>query len=822
MADDLICSICMVRFNVSSRKPLFLACGHTFCRQCLLAIQARGKLRCPNCNSEDERGVEGLSRNLTVLELLVKGVVTAEENWQDPWQCRKHPGEVLLYLRTGSGELVCEECAKEGGDRVEKVDERGRQRRLERYRSLYEQAEEQDLEARLRFLTCMELCMRGEQARALLSAEEAFTCTISQLDSAVRSEKDQVESYYGAQAEKLRSVSRLLSAAAARNLQAQSASNTISLLSTPIPPPSPARISYTLPDIYPSPLTLLLSSTHHKCFQESAGQDNPSEYRLARFSSTGLRWGVLPSAQQVEALSFQVCRPIWLTAIGLGGPYYPKESMRCMELEVLEGRKTRGTRVGGLRNVEMGWMEKGVTGVKVRLDCEVKIRPFCDYTIRVVFEGTAGVYRGSGTARTVVGEKGVDFVFSKAEYIAPDQTNGCNLTDGPILELYYALSFNNLTTLYRPIALAQPRATWTESVILSPTEKIVLRGIGLVGAAERDKPAVVRGVVLGCREKGEVLMGKPVLAVMGDGQSDYLLGFPQQPLLLPTNTYELSFQLTCTGGLKLLHNQEFPPSSLLAITAKDSNCELTALTRLMVSPGIQPESSYGKIQVALREIPAEVVEKAGGEVRIIMHEGESGEERSEWNERPLIFQVDKSLLLTGLIVTGPVQVYSLQIYKDRQLLYTLKSAVPALATELTSLWEVPLCTPVLCLPDHRYTVALVLSSLPSSFQPLPTSLSGPSASIVKVVQWDSGQVKGLKVQAEKVEDGERWVQECMWRLWEGEPEEGKREEWGVDLRPPTFALPSNPSPSLATVSHWDEETSDKHMRETEDARKLCE
>jgi len=593
MADDLVCSICMVRFNVSSRKPLFLACGHTFCRECLLAIQARGKLRCPNCNVEDERGVDGLARNLVVLELLVKGVVTAEENWQDPWQCRKHPGEALLYLRIASGEMVCEECAKEGRGRVVKVDERGRQRRLEGYRNLYEQAEEQDLEARLHFLSCMEQCMRGEQARALLSAEKAFTGTIARLDSAVRAEKHKIETYYDVQTEKLSSESRLLSATAARNLHTLSCLDDLSQLCTPVSPPSSACFEYKLPDIYPSSLTLLLSSTHHKSFQESAGQSNPTEYRLSRFSSIGLRWGILPSGQQVEALSFQVYRPIWLTAIGLGGPYYPKESMKCVELEVLEGRKSRGNRVGGVRNVEMGWMERGITGVKVRLDCEIKIKPFCDYTIRVVFEGVAGVYRGSGAVRTATGEKGVDFVFSKAEYVAPDQANGCNLTDGPILELYYSLSFHSLTTLYRPIALAQSQATWTESVILSPKEKILLRGVGLVGAEERDKPAIVRGVVLGCKEKGEVLLGKPVMAVMGDGQTDYLLSFPQPPLLLPSNTYELSLQLTCTGGLQLLHSQEFPPSSLLSVSAKDSDCSLTALTRLVVSPEVQQERRYG-------------------------------------------------------------------------------------------------------------------------------------------------------------------------------------------------------------------------------------
>jgi len=175
---------------------------------------------------------------------------------------------------------------------------------------------------------------------------------------------------------------------------------------------------------------------------------------------------------------------------------------------------------------------------------------------------------------------------------------------------------------------------------------------------------------------------------------------------------------------------------------------------------------------------------AGGEMRLRMHEGESGEASNESSARPLIFQVEKKLILTGLLVKGPAQVRSLQISKDRQLLYFQNSTAPALATELNSLWEIQLNTPVHCIPAHRYTIDLVLSSTPSSFQPLQTRLSGPSTAHIQVVQWDNGEIKGLKLQATKVKEGERWVQECMWRLWEGET----GEEWGAVLREPAPSL----------------------------------
>jgi hypothetical protein len=157
-------------------------------------------------------------------------------------------------------------------------------------------------------------------------------------------------------------------------------------------------------------------------------------------------------------------------------------------------------------------------------------------------------------------------------------------------------------------------------------------------------------------------------------------------------------------------------------------------------------------------------------MRMMLYEEESWESGGHWDARSLVFQVDQSLILTGLVVRDSVQVLTLQIFMDHQLIYT-GGNVDSTATELPHTFDISLLSPVHCLPAHLYTVSLTVSPSPSSSKPRAGPLVGPSASQVQVLQWDCGQIRGLKLLAEKVNEGEKWLQECMWRLWEG-PEGG--------------------------------------------------
>ena len=55
MPDDLLeCKICYEPYNTTSRKPLILPCGHTFCKDTISKLinkTQRGAIECPNCKT---------------------------------------------------------------------------------------------------------------------------------------------------------------------------------------------------------------------------------------------------------------------------------------------------------------------------------------------------------------------------------------------------------------------------------------------------------------------------------------------------------------------------------------------------------------------------------------------------------------------------------------------------------------------------------------------------------------------------------------------------------------------------------------------------
>lgn len=47
------CAVCLKVYQQSTRDPLVLPCGHTFCRECLAAVlNISGRILCPNCRRD--------------------------------------------------------------------------------------------------------------------------------------------------------------------------------------------------------------------------------------------------------------------------------------------------------------------------------------------------------------------------------------------------------------------------------------------------------------------------------------------------------------------------------------------------------------------------------------------------------------------------------------------------------------------------------------------------------------------------------------------------------------------------------------------------
>ncbi|CAL2043087.1 unnamed protein product [Caenorhabditis brenneri] len=70
--EDLECNVCALQYS-DKRVPLFLPeCGHSFCEQCLKAIQEMFSITCPFCRTKNFTGgpAEKLPRNFAILGIV--------------------------------------------------------------------------------------------------------------------------------------------------------------------------------------------------------------------------------------------------------------------------------------------------------------------------------------------------------------------------------------------------------------------------------------------------------------------------------------------------------------------------------------------------------------------------------------------------------------------------------------------------------------------------------------------------------------------------------------------------------------------------------
>jgi predicted transcriptional regulator len=70
MDDLIICSICLDSFDSDKKTPLSLICGHTFCKACLLLIEKKTGILCPNDKTKDPRNLNLIPKNYSLLDII--------------------------------------------------------------------------------------------------------------------------------------------------------------------------------------------------------------------------------------------------------------------------------------------------------------------------------------------------------------------------------------------------------------------------------------------------------------------------------------------------------------------------------------------------------------------------------------------------------------------------------------------------------------------------------------------------------------------------------------------------------------------------------
>lgn len=97
----LTCFICQYSFNSTSRRPLALFCGHTFCSACVPNFKkVFGQLNCPIDHINEVRSAETIPAN----QLLLAHVQSVE------LPCLYHPQNSADFFAIEDFEAICETC----------------------------------------------------------------------------------------------------------------------------------------------------------------------------------------------------------------------------------------------------------------------------------------------------------------------------------------------------------------------------------------------------------------------------------------------------------------------------------------------------------------------------------------------------------------------------------------------------------------------------------------------------------------------------------------------------------------------------------------
>lgn len=459
--DFLSCSVCLENFNDHKRAPLILVCGHTFCADCIKSLlSAKSKIKCPNCNKEDSRDPKDLSKNYLITDIVLK-LSYSQPTKEDPWLCKIHPAETIIYICQKTKKLLCCEClhSNDFTDLVE-ITQKDIREKILMFKGLYEIATPSDLKERGRFAGLLSESLECQKLRILQNYDDMLMESLQNIENYFSSAKAKVRASIEKEQEKLLylkdvlcllgemktvgtkiedMVSRALPGKAHQVIWCLAGLNDIGssseikkLGNTPI------ELSFKLE--VPQKL-LNVTSAIVECpvnlIKGVSENSDVGEKKLSRFNPPTNRWGIFEGRNQIEAVSFSVNQKVYLSGIGVGNAYHPGKTVKLEKLSILDGGSTQSPLLYEETGMELTFEANANKVVKIPFKRAIEIKENSDFTIKLVLRGGAGVFRGGSTTRSRNGENGLVFKFKNAIYGGDDVKNGENADDGPIFDLYY-------------------------------------------------------------------------------------------------------------------------------------------------------------------------------------------------------------------------------------------------------------------------------------------------------------------------------------------------------------------------------------------------
>lgn len=372
----LTCFICQCSFNSTSRRPLALFCGHTFCSACVPHFKTVfGQLNCPIDHINEVRAAGSIPVN----SLLLAHAQNAE------LPCLYHAQASADYLNTEDYEALCEECTKYFPTKpIKELKEIGNVG--------------EDLQRKIEELS------RVAGVLQRLNALPAYARQLQQYRTLENKEKMRL--IYA-----LQNVRKGVDPAARRELPA-------------LPPPPPPVFTHYR--------QLADGSWEIDRFNRII----PAVNALAPDSK---QWWISNTGRQVDAVLVMVNRRIQLLGIGLCKEVAATPESKIAFLEVLRGASTQSPSILR-QNVDTAYAGPDPQIQNIPFSKPVPLSPGEKIVIKVKQNGKGLYFGDPANRNDpLIGPEDLIFSFDDPTYAQQDFQNGQNKWAGPIVRLYFRL-----------------------------------------------------------------------------------------------------------------------------------------------------------------------------------------------------------------------------------------------------------------------------------------------------------------------------------------------------------------------------------------------
>lgn len=658
MSDDyLVCSVCLDSFNESSRIPLLLCCGHTFCSECIKSIlSSKNKIKCPNCNKEDTRQPKDLSRNYILSEIVLK-LSYAQYTKEDIWTCKLHPSEVIAYFCQSTQEMMCCECLvdKDLSD-LTMIEPKQIADRINSFKALYDIAMPFDLKERAALCGMLSESLEGQKLRILQNLDDSYLNILQTFESQFLAYKKKIQVTLGKEQNKLESLKKILLLlkdmktigmnleAITGSLNPSKAMNMISALaclndigsSAEVKKLSASPMEFQMKMEIPLKslnLAAAMVETPVNLIRGIPESSDLTEKKLSRFNPPTNRWGIFEGRNQIEAVTFTVNQRIFITAIGIGNAFHPGKTVKLQSVLILEGGSTTSPSVYEDGTTELFYDANAAKVVKIPFSKAVEVRENVEYTIKLIIRGGAGVFRGGSTTRTRNGEGSLVFKFKNTFYSGDDVKNGENADDGPIFDIYYKTALETSTILnfarFEDVKsdFEVPHEDFVQGLVFSFNKPINVTGFVIGGPSKEGSVAIISSLKVyeGNSTAGKVfyeLSEKPIIPYMPNTKTSKIT--LEKPLAVESKkSYALALIVKCErlfkgdslkGNSISCHGVIMKTENFGEAIHKDLNLE----GPLLEIHGNTLDSGHNFANIS---IPAKFVENASGETCIERFEG---------------------------------------------------------------------------------------------------------------------------------------------------------------------------------------------------------